>query len=85
MFEMKQENEKVSLNVVDMDFLESMGMAPSPVASRPSLPSEKKIKKEQKEPEKMTSSPDEILSKLNDKNNQFISAYNSYAIGNRES
>lgn len=60
-----------------------MGMAPSPVASSPSLPSEKKIKKEQKKPEKMTSSPDEILSKLNDKNNQFISAYNSYAIGNR--
>lgn len=68
----------MNLNLIDIDFLETMGM-------NASTQNQKKPPPTQKMPDKnIANDPNAILAKLNDKSNQFISAYNVYAMNTRE-
>lgn len=66
--------QELNLNFVDIDFLETMGMSPSPP----------KTAKTQSQPAPITTDPKQILAKLNSKDSEFISAYNAAALQNRE-
>ena len=41
------------------------------------------VNKSQPQQQKVENDPSDILSKINNSNNDFISAYNSFAMGNR--
>lgn len=66
----KKEEPIVNLNLVDLDFLEMMGVGTSPSISKKQA--EPKI-----ESKPIITDPTAILAKLNDKNNEFISAFNA--------
>lgn len=63
--------------MIDLDFLESMGMNPSPPKQSKGL--QPPLKKEQ-----IITDPSAILAKINNKNNEFISAFNANALGKRQ-
>lgn len=72
----------MNLNLIDIDFLESMGMTSTATATDKKFVGPPKVDKPA-EP-KIVNDPNAILAKLNDKNSQFISAYNVYAMNTRE-
>lgn len=70
----------MNLNLIDIDFLESMGMPTNkPIEQKPTKKATQQIPEK-----KIANDPSAILAKLNDKNSQFISAYNLYAMNTRE-
>jgi hypothetical protein len=77
----KEEPANLNLNMIDLDFLESMGMNPSPPKPAPKGQPQS-IKKPQGS---IVTDPKAILTKLNNKDNEFISAFNANALNKKSS